>query len=66
MAPSWGRLGLPWGPKLADILWRIWETKCLVFARLSFTWQYKALRVDDASHWTKCDLMPDRLGQRGM
>ena len=42
------------------------EAKCLVFARLSFTWQYKALRVDDASHWTKCDLMPDQLGQRGM
>ena len=30
------------------------------------TWQYKAIRVDDASHWNKCDLMPDRLGQWGM
>ena len=36
------------------------------FCNTSFPWQYKALRVDGASHWTKCELMPDRLGHRGM
>ena len=29
-------------------------------------WQYKALRVDGAYHWNKCDLMPEQLVQRGM
>ena len=38
--------------------------KFLAAARLSLTWKYKVLRVDEASHWNECDQMPDYLSQR--